>query len=440
MDGPTTSSDPWPNEIDAATKKWLIDYCAWRINSGDPDDRPAGVPAVLPAYANEVLYWCIWRRKGRPSPRPTGFPGPDGIEEWVYGILDGVNAKAPVQIPGGDTCPHSWVLTWAIWRFENEPDPRPPAIPKDPAYTAPYIWSFLEWAAWKRQLVSKPNTPRPDAKIPASIPAWCFKHLKQINIAVPPGPPPPPPPPPGPPKPANTWTLPFPFMTTAWGPLSDSQYRDNDEAYQRMREAGIKTVGFQVAGGEPLFEMTAVQRARGQGLKIALWGVADPGDAEIIALTRADGYMPQVETPDEYAKAMANFRAGYGQGISRSVFTTLYGFNNYTRREPNDQYPDGQITTQEYEAMRPYCTHGLVECYVQDGGAHFPPINMIFAAIQRGFDYHNLAIGLYHETPLSAYRPAIDPDTLDSLGRQIGFYLSEGMTPQNWADVRVLGT
>lgn len=429
----------WPDTIDATTRKWLVDYCAWRINSGKQDDKPAGIPSPLPPFADEVLSWCIWRRKGRPTPRPTGFPGPDGIEEWAYGILDGVNAKAPVQIPGGDTCPHPWVLTWAIWRFENEPDPKPPAIPKDPAYTAPYIWSFLKWAAWKRTLVSKPNTPRP-TDIPESIPKWCFTHLKQINQAVPTGPPPPPPPPPGPPKPPNTWTLPFPFMTVAWGPLSDSQYRDNDEAYVRMRNAGVQTVGFQVAGGEPLFDISAVQRARAAGLKITLWGVAGSGDNEIIALTRADGYMPQVETPDEFAKAIANFEAGYGEGISRSVYTTLYGFNTFIRRPPTDLHPEGQLTTAEYERLRPHCTHALVECYVQDGGAHFPIINMMFAAGQRGFDYFNPSIGLYHETPMSAYRPAVDPNTLDSYGRRIGVYLSEGMTPSNWVELENLGT
>lgn len=425
----------WPDTPD----DWLEDYCVWRINSGKPADRPAGVPTDVPAYANEFLAWAIWRRKGRPLPRPTSFPAPEGIKKWAYAVLDGVNSRAPIQIPGADTCPHTWVLTWAIWRFQNSPDPKPPNIPADPSVVAPYIWSFLNWAAWQRRRYSNPAAPRP-TNIPSVIPQWCWGHLKKINIAVPLGPPPPPPPPPGPPRPDNTWQLPFPFMTTAWGPLSDSQYRDNDQAYQRMRTAGVRTVGFQVSGGEALFNLTAVQRARALGLKVVLWGVAHPRDNEVLALTQADGYMPQVETPDEYSLAMANFQAGYGQGLSRSVFTTLYGFNTFVRRPPTDLYPQGELTTAEYEAMRPYCTHALVECYIQDGGAHFPIINMMFAAGQRGFDYFNPAVGLYHETPLSAYRPTTDPDTLDSYGKQVGVYLSEGMTPGNWLEVAALGT
>jgi hypothetical protein len=257
---------------------------------------------------------------------------------------------------------------------------------------------------------------------------------------VPLGPPPPPPPPPGPPKPANTWNLPFPMMTTAWGPLSDSRYRDNDEAWIDMRLAGVGCVGLQIAGGLPLFNLDAPARIRGQGRKMFLWGSPHPGDAEIIALTRADGYMPQVETPDEYNAAIRNFEAGYGAGISRSVYTTLFGFNTWTRRTPTDLHPDGELTTVEYERMRPYCTHCFLETYIQDGGAHFPIINMVFAAIQRGFDYYNPSLGLYREASIADYRPSQDPHTLDSFGRQIGVYLSEGMTPANWVELRSLGT
>lgn len=425
----------WPATPDV----WLADYIVWRINSGKLADRPPAVPVPVPVYADEVLYWCIWRRKGRPDPRPTTFPAPSGIPAWSYAVLDQVNSHAPIQIPGTDTCPHTWVLTWAIWRFQNTPPPTPPAIPKEPSVVAPYIWSFLNWAAWQRRRYSNPAAPRP-TNIPGAIPPWCWTHLKRINQAVPLGPPPPPPPPPEDPKPANTWTLPFPFMTTAWGPLSDSRYRDNDQAYQQMRQAGVKTVAFQVEGGQPLFTQQAVSYARGCGLKVALWGVADPADAEVIAMTHADGYMPQVETPDEYTKAITNFEAGVGADISRSVYTTLYGFNTFVRRPPTDLHPDGKLTTAEYERMRPHCTHGLIECYIQDGGAHFPIVNMMFGADQHGFDYFNPSIGLWNETTIAAYRPASDPSSLDGFGKQIGVFLSEGMTPGNWTELASLGT
>lgn len=420
----------WP----AVPDPWLVDYCVWRINSGKPETKPVTVPVDRPPYADDVLYWCIWRRKGRPEPRPD-FP--TTIPGWAYEVLDQINKRAPIQIR---ETPHSWILVWAIERFRNTPTSEmPPSVPKDVSVVAPYCWSFLGWAAWQRKRYSAPSTPRPK-NLPAVIPAWCWGHLKQINQAVPLGPPPPPPPPPGPPKPANTWTLPFPAMATAWGPLSDSEYRDNDQAWARMRQAGVRSVGLQVAGGQPLFNPDAPVRIRAHGMKVWLWGTADPGDDEIIAMSRADGYCPQVENPNEYQLAIANFEAGYGAGISRSVFTTLYGFNTWTRREPTDLHPEGELTTAEYELMRPYCTHAMVETYIQDGGAHFPIINMIFATIQRGFDYYNPVLGLWRETSIGAYRPPQDPNTLDSFGRQVGVYLSEGMTPGNWQELEALGT
>jgi len=228
-------------------------------------------------------------------------------------------------------------------------------------------------------------------------------------------------------------------MATAWGPLNDSQYRDNDEAWSRMKNSGVGTVGLQIANGEPLFNPDAPGRIRKYGMKVVLWGTAHPNDGELVALFRGDGYMPQVETPDEYTRAITNFEAGVGAGISRSVFTTLYGFNTFTRRPPSTVYPDGELTTEEYERMRPHCTHATVECYIQDGGAHFPISKMMWAALeQRGFDYATPAIGLWNETDMSVYRGG--NGELASYGRQIGVYLSEGMTPPNWADLKILGT
>lgn len=421
----------WPVVPDA----WIVDYCVWRINSGKLGDRPSSIPGNVPLYADQVCYWCIWRRKGRPDPRPSSFPAK--IPKWGYETLDGVNKRAPVQIP---SVLHPWVQTWAIERFKGTAEvDMPPSVPKDVTVVAPYVWSVLNWLAWQRKRFSNPAAPRPK-NIPAAIPPVCWDLLKIVNRAVPLGPPPPPPPPPGPPKPPNTWRTPFPVMYVSWGPQSDSQYRDNDEAYARMRQAGVATVLFQVSGGQALFNPDAPVRARRNGLRVGVWGIADPGDEEILAMAQAEAYVPQVETPDQYQLLMNNMRAGVGRGLSLSCVSTLYGFNNFIRRAPTELHPEGELTTSEYEAMREYITHGMIECYVQEGGAHFPIVNMMFAAGQRGFDYFNPVIGMYHESSFNQYRPSTDPNSLDSWGKQIGVYLSEGMTTANWVELANLGT
>lgn len=421
---------PWPLVPDA----WLVDYIVWRINSGKAEDRPKNVPLAVPKYANGVLYWVIWRRKGQPDPRPKV---PLKIPKWGYETLDAVNPRAPIQIP---SVLASWMLSWCIARFSNQP--YPPNVPKDVSVAAPYCWSVLNWMAWQRRRLTNPAAPRP-TNIPASIPPACWSLLKQVNRAVPVivGPPPPPPPPPGPPKPANTFAgIPFPIMFVSWGPLNDSRYRDNDEAIKDMVNAGVKTVLGQVQGGTALFRDDFPTKCRAHGLKFGVWGIAHPNDVEILALSHADCYVPQVETPDQYQALMVNMRAGVGASIPRSTVSTLYGFNTFTHRPPTEQYPEGQLTTTEYEEMRPFITHGLIECYVQEGGAHFPIINMMFAAGQRGFDYFNPTIGMYHESSFTQYRPTNDPTTLDSYGKQIAVYLAEGMTTANWAELAALGT
>ena len=419
----------WP-EVPAA---WLEDYCVWRINSGKAATRPGSVPVDVPAYADEFLYWCIWRRKGRPSPRPTSFPPPEGIKKWAYAVLDGVNGRAPIQIPGTDVCPHSWVLAWAIWRFRGEPDPKPPAIPVDPSYVAPYIWSFLNWAAWRRKLISVPDAPRP-TNIPASIPPWCFSHLRQINQAVKPGDPPPPPPPPDPDKMPITWHLPNPFIYTTWGFTGD--WVADDTIFRKIVAAGIKTIGLQ--GGQ--YGPDVPGRARAHGLKTFLWGRARPQDKEDLIVGRFDGYMPQTEGPGEHVDAMASLRSGAGAGLSIGTVTTLGAFTSFIRKPPTQNHPEGKLTTVEVEELKSVgCNYAHVEVYKQEG-PHFPISTMMWAADQRGLEWFHPVLGLYWETSINVYRPPEDPTSLDSFGRQLGFYMAEGFIPLNWQEVAALGT
>jgi hypothetical protein len=420
----------WPDTPDA----WLEDYVVWRINSGKLTTRPTTVPPPpLPPYADEFLYWCIWRRKGRPLPRPTTFPPAEGIKKWAYVVLDGVNQRAPIQIPGTDVCPHSWVLAWAIWRFKNEPDPKPPTIPKEPSVVAPYIWSFLNWAAWRRKLISFPNTPRPK-NLPENIPPWCFNHLKQINQAVKPGPPPPPPPPPDPEIKPPSWTLPNPLLYTTWGWQSD--WVADDTMLRKARDAGIKSIGLQ--GGQ--YGPDVPQRCRNFGFKTFLWGRARPQDAEDLIVGGLDGYMPQIEGPGEHVDAVAALEAGAGQGLSRGTVTTLGAFTSFIWLPPSQSYPEGRISTKEVEELKKLgVNYGSVEVYKQEG-PHFPISTMMWSAKQRGLDYFDPLLGLYWETSIKVYEPPEDPMSLKNAGRQLGFYMAEGFIPLNWQEVASLGT
>lgn len=416
----------WPDTPDA----WLEDYVVWRINSGKASTRPSTVPTNPPDYADEFLYWCIWRRKGRPLPRPTTFPPAEGIEKWAYVVLDGVNERAPIQIPER---PHDYILAWAIWRFKNSPpDQKPANLPKDISVTAPYCWSFLNWAAWRRALVLTPNKPRPK-NIPDVIPQWCWGHLRQINQAVPPVQPPPPPPP-DPEKPPTSWHLPNPILYTTWGWQSD--WVADDTMLRKAQAAGIKTIGLQ--GGQ--YGPDVPGRCRAFGFKTFLWGRARPQDAEDLIVGRLDGYMPQIEGPGEHVDAVNSLKAGAGQGLSLGTVTTLGAFTSFITLPPSQSYPNGRLSTVEVEELKALgVTYASVEVYIQEG-PHFPISTMMWSANQRGLDWYDPLIGLYWETSINAYRPSIDPNSLDARGKQLGFYMAEGFIPLNWQEVAALGT
>ena len=141
-------------------------------------------------------------------------------------------------------------------------------------------------------------------------------------------------------------------MFTSWGWFSDARYRDNDEALQDMRAAGIKTVALQIAGGQPLYNPDVPGRCRAFGMKVALWGRAAPGDAECLALAKADGYMPQIEGPGEYDDAIAQLAAGTGAGLSLSTITTLGAMIDFIWLPPSTTWPQGRISTVQCERLK----------------------------------------------------------------------------------------
>ena len=174
-------------------------------------------------------------------------------------------------------------------------------------------------------------------------------------------------------------------------------------------------------------------------MKVFLWGRARSQDAEELAVGKLDGYMPQIEGPGEHTDAMEQLRAGVGKGLSLGTVTTLGAFTSFTRLPPTQSHPEGKLTTLEVEELKGVgVNYGSVEVYVQEG-PHFPISNMMWSADQRGLEWAEPLIGLYHETSLNAYRPSQDPNSLDNAGTQLGFYMAEGFIPQNWVEIAAIG-
>lgn len=314
--------------------------------------------------------------------------------------------------------PDAWLLPWTIWKLRGEPQPRPSAPAKIPAYA----WEFLKWTVWRRK-----NRPPPRPDIIRIIPKWAYRVLEQVMIAVPLVPPPPPPPPPNP-DPPDSWSLPLPLMFTSWGWTSDSDWRDTDAGIDRCVAAGIKTIALQ--GG--LFKATDAQRCRDKGLRIAVWGSPSASDANYLQLAGAEGYITQVETPDEYINSLHNLTMGVGKGLSIAMVTTFGGLYTYTSR--NVGTPQENPTTVETEMLAEAgCTRAFVECYMGDMTPMDIEQMMFTGTRHRGLYYSNPVMGLAGVHGVERYQPAIDP-----YGRQFGVYLAEPMRAIDWANVKDL--
>ena len=315
--------------------------------------------------------------------------------------------------------PHPWLLPWTIWQLRGKPDPRPSAAPlKIPAYA----WEFLKWTIWRRK--NRPD-PRPD--IIKIIPKWAYNVLKQVMIAVPLIPPPDPPPP-ATNDPPNSWSLPYPIMYTSWGFQNDSDWRDTDNGIRRCVDAGVKTIALQ--GG--MFKAYDAERCRNQGLRVAVWGSPSSADADYLLLAGAEGYIVQVETPDEYSHAVQNLTAGVGRGLNIAMVTTFGGLVTYTSRNVGTavEHP----TTVETEVLAKLgCTHAQIECYLGDMSPMSVADMMFTGTRWRGLYYAAPILGLGGNQNVSAYQPGID-----AYGRQFGVYLGEPMRAVDWQAVKDL--
>jgi hypothetical protein len=285
-----------------------------------------------------------------------------------------------------------------------------------------YAKEFHIWVVWRRK-----NRPPPRPDIIKIIPKWGYRVLEQVMVAVPLKPPLPPPAPANP-DPPDSWHLPYPIMYISWGPMVDSLWRDNDEGFRRCVEAGIKTIAFQ--GGQ--FAPIHVHRARNLGLRIAVWGSPGGSDADYLSMADAEGYIPQIESTDEYNHCVHNLTAGVGKGLSIAMVTTLAGLYTYTSR--NIGTPQEHPTTVETEVLAELgCTHAQIECYLGDMSPGNVEQLMFTADKWRGLYYSLPIIGLGGNQDVSSYQP-----TIDAYGRRFGVYLGEPMRPVDWQAVKAL--
>lgn len=150
-----------------------------------------------------------------------------------------------------------------------------------------------------------------------------------------------------------------------------------------------------------------VQVLKEAGLAVYAWDYATLNDGAEISRLGVDGYIPQIEGPNQDDAVLANFAAGVGKGLYRSVVTTYSGEN----------VPE----------LQKYIYTALVECYAPEN----PPAQYIERMIWQGQQYGWKKLvpvyGLYHDYPLTNY---------SRLTRECGIWLAETCSD---ADIAVIG-
>ena len=217
--------------------------------------------------------------------------------------------------------PHPWLLPWEIWLLRGKTGPRPANAPlKIPAYA----WEFDVWTRWRRK-----NRPPPRPDIIKLIPKWGVprsgagddRGAAQAAARTTA---------PGAPEARRLVGAPVSRLCIrpGAGPRTGVSRTTLSRSSIAASTAGIKTIAIQTGQATPL----QAQMCRDRGLRVAVWASPGSQDANYLSALQAEGYIVQVEGPDEYTHAVANLTAGVGRGLSLALVTTFGGLTTYTSR------------------------------------------------------------------------------------------------------------
>jgi hypothetical protein len=240
--------------------------------------------------------------------------------------------------------------------------------------------------------------PRPVA-LPRRVPAACWARRAAIVAARTR---------PGQPVPTH-WKLPIAFTT--WG-FRNGQF-SADWLADQLAKAGVRSIAIQIGEADP----SVAGAFHRLGLAVYLWGRPSPGDQAALDKFRADGWIPQVETNDQYQALLLNLAGGVGAELLRAVVTNFEGIN---------ATHEGVKTPERMAALTAAgITTAFVECYSQDDPAHRDLTRMIAKAREYGWSNAVPVVGLFHGVRLSEY-------DLTGFGRDWGVYNVESLDPADW--------
>jgi hypothetical protein len=209
--------------------------------------------------------------------------------------------------------------------------------------------------------------------------------------------------------------FPTPIMFVAWGTAPGKEWEGGSIGgglIQKCLANKFPTVALQISQ----CTKQHVDWCREKGLKIAGWD--HPG-----RFTKADydargfdGFIPQVESPDQLVGTINYLRDGVASGKPKAIITTYFGFD------------DGHGGEHWHELEVLGVSAAYVECYASDAASHADLDQMLGQGVIYGIPANALVpvCGTYRgELPVT-YKG------IEKQGREFGCYIAETMSDDQW--------
>jgi hypothetical protein len=205
------------------------------------------------------------------------------------------------------------------------------------------------------------------------------------------------------------------MMMTAWATGSGHEWEGGSIGgglIQPCKAQGFRTVALQISQSTKQH----VDWCHDAGLFVVGWDHPGRFTNEDYATHGFDGFMPQVESPDQLVGALRYMREGVGADKPRAIITTYFGFD------------DGHGGEHWAELAGEGVTGCFVECYSSDGSAHADLDRMKSQGIVYGIP------GEAFRPVCGVYRGELPPtySGLSGFGREFGCYIAETMSSDQW--------
>lgn len=218
--------------------------------------------------------------------------------------------------------------------------------------------------------------------------------------------------------------FPLPMMMTAGQTGDEGKWEGSTGSLRDLaKRSGFKTVALQFSETLNREQVKTLQDA---GLFVIAWDEASRVTKAWFDDLDFDGWMPQVESFEQYDSARKSFQDGIGAGLANAIVTTYWGLYAVDAQgRPKDPLArDRWLALKTLGAQKCF-----VECYKADGFPH----NNLDRMLNQGVVYGIPRADLFPVCGTWQSEMPSDYPGLENVGRNFGCYIGDPMTDAQWA-------